>query len=109
MRYVVDKSAVDGLDAQIKTPNPQTDTLINSEVEILTSSDLAREVAQTIGVEKLVPNLGAKATLEDATKVILRGLDISVVKGTNIISRFLQGAAIVPCRCQSCRNSSMDI
>ncbi len=36
VRYVVDKSAIDGLDSQIKTPNPQTDTLINSEVEILT-------------------------------------------------------------------------
>ncbi len=41
VRYVVDKSAVDGLDAAIKTPDSQTDTLINSEVEILTSSDLA--------------------------------------------------------------------
>ena len=29
VRYVVDKSAIHGLDAQIKTANPQTDTLIN--------------------------------------------------------------------------------
>src|SRR5271166_3069737 len=86
VRYVVDKSAVDGLEAQIKTPNPQTDTLINSEVEILTSSDLAREVAQAIGVERLLPGDGPKATIEKATQIILRSLDISVVKGTNIIS-----------------------
>src|SRR5260370_41757646 len=26
VRYVVDKSAIDGLESQIKTPNPQTDT-----------------------------------------------------------------------------------
>jgi uncharacterized protein involved in exopolysaccharide biosynthesis len=97
VRYVVDKSAVDGLDAQIKTPNPQTDTLINSELEILTSSDLAREVAQTIGIEKLVPNLGAKATLEDATKVVLHGLEVNVVKGTNIISvSFKDGDRTLP-------------
>src|SRR5271166_1563885 len=32
VRYVVDKSVVDGLESQIKTPNPQTDTVINSEV-----------------------------------------------------------------------------
>ena len=86
VRYVVDKSAVDGLDAQIKTPNPQTDTLINSEVEILTSSDLAREVAQAIGVDKLLPGAGSKASLEAATQIVLHSLDVSVVKGTNIIS-----------------------
>jgi polysaccharide biosynthesis transport protein len=86
VRYVVDKSAVDGLDSQIKMPNPQTDTLINSEVEILTSSDLAREVAQAIGVKRLVPGAGADATIEKATQNIFRALDVSVVKGTNIIS-----------------------
>src|SRR5271165_3399346 len=84
VRYVVDKSAVDGLDAQIKTPNPQTDTVINSEVEILTSTDLAREVAQAIGAERLMPGAGAKVTIESATQNVLRGLDVSVVKGTNI-------------------------
>src|SRR5271165_7240179 len=86
VRYVVDKSAVDGLEAQIKTPNPQTDTLINSEVEILTSSDLAREVVQAIGVERLMPGAGAKVTIEQAAHSVFRPLDVSVVKGTNIIS-----------------------
>jgi succinoglycan biosynthesis transport protein ExoP len=86
VRYVLDRGEMNGIDVQIKTPNPQTDTLINSEVEILTSSDLAREVAQTIGVEKILPDLGAKATLEEATKVISHGLEVNVVKGTNIIS-----------------------
>jgi succinoglycan biosynthesis transport protein ExoP len=86
VRYVVDKSAIDGIDSAIKMPNPQTDTLINSEVEILTSSDLAREVAQAIGVERLVPGAGPNATIEKATQNIFRALDVSVVKGTNIIS-----------------------
>jgi succinoglycan biosynthesis transport protein ExoP len=86
VRYVVDKSAVDGLDAQIKTPNPQTDTLINSEVEILTSSDLARAIVQAIGVDRLVPGAGAKATTEQAVQTVFRSLDVSVIKGTNIIS-----------------------
>ena len=36
VRYVVDKSAIDGLESQIKTPDPQNDTLINDEVQILT-------------------------------------------------------------------------
>jgi uncharacterized protein involved in exopolysaccharide biosynthesis len=86
VRYVVDKSAVDGLDSQIKTPNPLTDTLINSEVEILTSSDLAREVVKAIGVERLMPGDGAKVSVESAAQGLFHGLDVTVVKGTNIIS-----------------------
>ena len=86
VRYVVDKSVVDGLESQIKTPDPQTDTVINSEVEILTSSDLAREVVQAIGVERLMAGAGANATIENATRRLFKGLDVSVVKGTNIIS-----------------------
>jgi uncharacterized protein involved in exopolysaccharide biosynthesis len=86
VRYVVDNSAVDGLESQIKTPNPQTDTLINSEVEILTSSDLIRQVAESVGVDRLVPNAGSKATIDKAVENIFHGLDVSVVKGTNIIT-----------------------
>src|SRR5271165_3711674 len=85
VRYVVDKSVVDGLESQIKTPNPQTDTVINSEVEILTSSDLAREVVQAIGVERLMPSAGDKVSIEKATQSLFKGLDVSIVKGTNII------------------------
>jgi uncharacterized protein involved in exopolysaccharide biosynthesis len=85
VRYVVDKSAVDGLDSEVKTPS-QTDNLISSELEILTSLDLAREVAQAVGVDRLLPGGGPKATLQNATEVISRGLSISVAKGTNIIN-----------------------
>src|SRR5215470_17616065 len=68
VRYVVDRSAVDGLDTQIKTPTADNHALINSEVEILTSADLIREVAEAVGVDKL---LGSEhASLENATEYI---------------------------------------
>src|SRR4030081_3423354 len=86
VRYVVDKSVVDGIDSQVKTPNPLTDTLINSEVEILTSSDLAPQAAEAVGIERLAPDSGAKATIDKAAQNVLHGLDVSIVKGTNIIS-----------------------
>ncbi|MBV8378010.1 MAG: hypothetical protein JO279_13525 [Verrucomicrobia bacterium] len=86
VRYVVDKSAVDGLDSEIKTPNPQTDTVINSEVEILSSSDLAEDVVKAVGINRLMPRAGAKATLAYATEEYFHNLQIEVVKGTNIIS-----------------------
>ena len=85
VRYVLDQSAVDGIDAQIKTPNPANDPLISSEVEILNSQDLAREVAQAIGVDKILPQAGPKATLEQAVQTISKSLDVSAVKGANII------------------------
>ncbi len=94
VRYVVDKSAVDGIDSQVKTPNPQTDTLINSELEILTSSDLARQVAEAVGVERLVPGSGTKATLDKAAQNMLHGLEVSIVKGTNIISISFRSADV---------------
>jgi hypothetical protein len=42
VRYVMDRGAVDGLDPVIKTPTPGNQTLINSEVEILTRFDFTR-------------------------------------------------------------------
>src|ERR1700730_497602 len=84
-RYVVDKSAIDGIDSKLKTLNPQTDTVINSEVEILTSSDLARQVAEAVDVNPLLP-ADAKASLDKATQTIRKGLEVSIVKGTNIIA-----------------------
>lgn len=87
VRYVLDKSAVDGLESQVKTPGaPHTDTLLNSEAAILTSTDLALEVAETIGVERLMGRSGGKATKADAALSIVDGLTAKVLPGTNIIS-----------------------
>jgi uncharacterized protein involved in exopolysaccharide biosynthesis len=86
VRYVVDRSVVDKLDSGVKTPDSGSEDVINSEVEILTSSDLAEQVAETIGVERLMPGAGGKATTADAAHGILRGLNVAVIKGTNIIS-----------------------
>lgn len=92
VRYVVDRSAVDGLDSQIKTPNPQNDTLVNDEAEILTSSDLVRQVAEAVGIQRLVPGSGAKATIGKAIENIYRNLEVSVVKETNVISVSFQSS-----------------
>jgi succinoglycan biosynthesis transport protein ExoP len=90
VRYVLDKSAVDLTDPQIKTPNPDrgdsvTGSVIGSEAEILTSRDLAQQVAEAVGIDKILPKAGANASLEKATDTLSRGLVVSTVKGTNII------------------------
>src|ERR1700747_1172967 len=87
VRYVLDKSAVDLVDPQIKTPNSpdRADSLIGSEAEILKSRDLAQQVAEAVGIDKILPKAGAKASLEEATETLSRGLDASPVKGTDNI------------------------
>jgi polysaccharide biosynthesis transport protein len=95
VRYVVDKSAVDSPDdPQLKTPGSQSENLVNSEVQLLTTLDLAMDVAQAVGVDRLLRDPEAKdttgsepkGTLTDAGRAILGGLKVAVVRGTDIIS-----------------------
>jgi uncharacterized protein involved in exopolysaccharide biosynthesis len=97
VRYVMERSAVDGLESQIKTPTPENHTLINSEVEILTSTDLIRQVAEAIGVSRFAPGPVSEATIQKAVEAINRDLEVSVVKDTNIISvAFRSGDPTLP-------------
>jgi uncharacterized protein involved in exopolysaccharide biosynthesis len=86
VRYVVDRSAIDNLDSQGKNLSTPSESVINSEVEILTSSDLAMQVASKVGVERLVRGSGQKATEADAALLIRKNLEVFGVKGTDIIS-----------------------
>jgi polysaccharide biosynthesis transport protein len=86
VRYVVDKSAVDGLDSSSKTMGSPSEGAINSEVEILTSTDLTMQVAEAIGVDRLAKGAGVKATTADVAQSIFKALKVGPVKETNIIS-----------------------
>jgi len=86
VRYVEDKSAVDGLDSQGKTLVSPSESAINSEVEILTSSDLALAVAAKIGADRLLPGEKQKATDARAAAFIQKNLEVKVVNESNIIS-----------------------
>jgi succinoglycan biosynthesis transport protein ExoP len=86
VRYVVERSAIDEMDSQGKNLGTPTESAINSEVEILTSSDLAMQVAEKVGVDRLFPDLAKKATDADAALAILKNLEVVGVKGSNIIS-----------------------
>jgi polysaccharide biosynthesis transport protein len=86
VRYVMDRSAVDGLDSQTKTLGSPSESAINSEAEILTSSDLALQVAVAVGADRLVQGSRDKVTNADIALSIIKNLDVNVVKGSNIIS-----------------------
>jgi uncharacterized protein involved in exopolysaccharide biosynthesis/Mrp family chromosome partitioning ATPase len=73
VRYVVDsKSAVTG-SGSTKSPDYGGDSVINSEMEILTSLDLCQKVAEIIGPEKILGRTGASNVTASAL-IISRGL-----------------------------------
>jgi polysaccharide biosynthesis transport protein len=88
VRYVVDRSAVDGVDTQNKSEalGSPSESAVNSEVEILTSTDLAMQVAAIVGPDRLLHRSGEKATDAEAALVILKSLEVTVIKGSSIIS-----------------------
>src|SRR5438552_9803211 len=66
VRYVLERSAVDSIEstnasAAAASSNIYTDRVIGAEIEILTSWDLAVQVAQAIGPKRLLPPVWAQA------------------------------------------------
>jgi len=109
VRYVLERSAVDPIDGTKPTfqSSSDSDRVIGAEIEILTSWDLAMQVAQAIGpkrllapipvaepvqrfaeavgLKKLLPPSGASATETEAARNIILGLKVLSNKGSNII------------------------
>jgi polysaccharide biosynthesis transport protein len=86
VRYVIERSVVDPVEAEKAgfASSNEGDRVIGAELEILTSSDLAMEVARAIGPQRLLPT--AKAPTEnDAARSIILGLKVISNKGSNII------------------------
>jgi uncharacterized protein involved in exopolysaccharide biosynthesis/Mrp family chromosome partitioning ATPase len=106
VRYVLERSAVDSIESTNPGPaaassNYYTDRVIGAEIEILTSWDLAVQVAQAIGPKRLLPPAtdlltkvahaiglkqpSAAATETEAASVVSLGLNVISNKGSNII------------------------
>src|SRR5215467_2069974 len=109
VRYVLERSAVDPIDGTKPTfqSSSDSDRVIGAEIEILTSWDLAMQVAQAIGpklllapapvpdpVKRVVEAVGLKQLLPpsepsasetDAARSIVSGLKVLSNKGSNII------------------------
>ena len=85
VRYVVDRSTVDNLDSSAKPAGAQADNLMNSEVEILTSLDLATQIAEEVGIKRILGSR-SEATKDEAARALSKGLSVTSLKGSNIIS-----------------------
>jgi uncharacterized protein involved in exopolysaccharide biosynthesis/Mrp family chromosome partitioning ATPase len=84
VRYVLERSAVDSIDSANARPADATssnDRVIGAEIQILSSWDLAVQVADAIDAKRL----GALSK-EAAAGSIISGLQVTSSKGSNIIS-----------------------
>src|SRR5947207_10565602 len=89
VRYVLERSAVDPVDAMSgQSGNRGTgitnDGVIAAEVSILTSWDLSVQVAEALGPNRVLPDTKG-ATVVGAAAAINAGLSTTTAKGSNII------------------------
>jgi succinoglycan biosynthesis transport protein ExoP len=85
IRYVVESSTPtpDTNDPRIRSPETRGDSIINTELEILTSLDLAQQVADTIGVEKILgPGPGDRFR---AAAIVRKSLTAEMTKNSPVI------------------------
>lgn len=92
IRYVLDNyRGMTGMagkpaDQDIKSTDPRGENIMNSELEILTTLDLAGQVAEAVGPEKILAKLGGGNERGRAASVIRRGLSVEVPRLSSIIA-----------------------
>ena len=87
LRYVQENRSATTVDkdSQIKSPDSGGDALINSELEILSSLDLATQVAEIVGPEKIQGTVGKDTNAIKAALIIQKGLKVDVPRRSSII------------------------
>jgi polysaccharide biosynthesis transport protein len=88
IRYVVTESKTptpNGGDANFKSPDQGGETIMDSEVEILTSLDLAKQVAAAIGPAKILSKAGGGDDLNAAAVLIYKGLTVQAPPRSSVI------------------------
>ena len=72
-------------DPQVRTPDSRGENIMNSEMELLTSMDLALQVADTVGPERILAGLGGGSDRARAGRVVRRGLLVEVQRRSNVL------------------------
>jgi uncharacterized protein involved in exopolysaccharide biosynthesis/Mrp family chromosome partitioning ATPase len=87
VRYVMETATVDPY-AEMKSPAGRGgDAVIFTEIEIINSSDLAKEVARAVGVEKFQPDSipSDPEALSSASGAVLGGLKVAQSDSPNVL------------------------
>lgn len=90
VRYIVTEGksrgpTVDGDESTMKSPDQGGETIMDSEVEILGSLDLAKQVAEAVGPEKIIGNSKKDANADYASILIRKGMTVDVPPRSSVI------------------------
>jgi succinoglycan biosynthesis transport protein ExoP len=87
VRYVMDSRSVntDAKNSQMTSPDAMGQSIMNSEMEILTSYDLAEQAAKDIGPEKILAKHGGGKDPVKAADVIRRNLVVESPRQDSVI------------------------
>ena len=87
VRYVLDSHSVntDPKNAQMTSPDSMGQSIINSEMEILTSYDLAQQAAQNIGPAKILAKYGGGNNPTKAAEIVRKNLVVEAPKQDSVI------------------------
>jgi uncharacterized protein involved in exopolysaccharide biosynthesis len=75
-----------GDDTTTKSPDRGGETILSSEQEILTSHDLARNVAKAVGPARILADDGGGDDLERAAAAITRGIGVTAPKSSSVLA-----------------------
>ena len=88
IRYVVTEAKSTGPSGDgsaVKSPDQRGETIMDSELEILNSLDLAKRVAESVGPEKILAKMGGGKDLASAAVVVQGGLTADVPPASSVI------------------------
>jgi uncharacterized protein involved in exopolysaccharide biosynthesis/Mrp family chromosome partitioning ATPase len=91
VRYVEDTRLPSRMgNDQIKLPDARGENVINSEIEILTSLDIAQEVVKKIGAEQILAKAGGGNDPARAAAIIRKNISVDVPKRSDVLKIFFQ-------------------
>jgi uncharacterized protein involved in exopolysaccharide biosynthesis/Mrp family chromosome partitioning ATPase len=84
VRYVLNRNTIDTYQSQLNPTGAPGDQVINTEIQILTSEDIAKAVAESLGPQTIFPDSDEPMVISDAVATILTSLEVAAVPG-NVI------------------------
>ena len=86
IKYVVDNTSPSAEnDSHMQSTDPQGQSIINTEIEILTSLDVARKVAEDIGPERILPQLSGSHDVMQAAGFVASHLRVIPSSKSSVI------------------------
>jgi succinoglycan biosynthesis transport protein ExoP len=88
VRYVITDNKTlgpDGANGTTQSPDHGGETIMNTELQILTSLDLAKQVAEIVGPDKILAKKGGGNDVNRAAGVVLSGLTAEVPPLSSVI------------------------